>query len=163
MLNSSVESNKSSDRTITMKKLIIIFFVILVVIISCKKYEENPLINLKTKTNRIEGTYFIAKYEVNGIDSTSVLNTTIPSIVIREKVGRNHVKQILGGFCYGSWAFEDHKKEMQINIDDRIEYYVGPFVNRVENRWRITKLTDRELHLNATINNISYIVHLHEH
>lgn len=146
-----------------MKKLIIIFFVILVVIISCKKYEENPLINLKTKTTRIEGTYFIAKYEVNGIDSTSVLNTIIPSIAIRDKVGRDPIKAIMGGFCYGSWAFEDHKKELLINIDERAQYFVGPFVNRSENRWRITKLTDRELHLNATINNISYIVHLHEH
>lgn len=143
--------------------ILVLLFVFMAGSFSCKKYEENPLINLKTKTNRIEGEYFIAKYEVNGIDSTYILNSIIPSITIRNKEGRDNTKRIMGGFVYGTWDFEDHKKQFLINIDERDEYFVGPFVNRAENQWRITKLTDRELHLNASINNISYIVHLHEH
>ena len=52
-----------------MKNLLFILFAIL--LCSCKKYKEGPAISLRTKTNRITGTWKIEKLYINDIDSTS--------------------------------------------------------------------------------------------
>lgn len=143
-------------------KSIVPVLTILLCLLSCKKYEENPLINLRSKVHRLEGEYIIAKYLVNDIDSTSSAISLTPIITFRNNLGRDPKRVIMGGFCYGIWDLENHKTELSIDLNNDVYFKTGPFVNRNKNNWTITKLTDREIHLRSTINGNNYLVHLHE-
>ena len=61
-----------------MKKALLFLFM-LSCFISCKKrYPDGPLISLRRPVNRIYGYYHPTKYTVNGADSLSLLNDSIP-------------------------------------------------------------------------------------
>lgn len=92
----------------------ITFFSVLILGVSCKKYEENPLISLQSKKSRLVGGYNIVGYWVNGVDSTDYMNNQLllPS---NSKCNINFSiadkqQKIMGGTCYGEWDFADNKK-----------------------------------------------------
>ena len=52
-------------------KMIISFLGLLIIcLFSCKKYEDNPLINLSSKKSRLQGTYYLAAYKIDDVDIT---------------------------------------------------------------------------------------------
>ena len=59
-----------------MKKYLMKFAVLIMlalVIISCKKYEEGPLISLRSVEKRVEGDYKLKKCSINGKITTQTL------------------------------------------------------------------------------------------
>lgn len=144
----------------------ITFFSVLILGVSCKKYEENPLISLQSKKSRLIGGYNIAGYWVNGNDSTDYMNTQLllPS---NSKCNINFSiadkqQKIMGGTCYGEWDFADNKKKLLIDISDNLTYSIGPFLTRNPLKWEITKLVEGQVHLKVEYQNKNYILQLHQ-
>lgn len=143
-----------------------IFLLTAIIFQSCQKYEENPLINLHSKCNRVEGSYFLAGYYVNGMDSTAIMNEELASwygssFEVHFFASENS-KVISGSFCQGDWELVDSKKMLRINISNSSASAVGPFATKEQLDWRITKLTDNHLHLKAEHMGLEYVVQLHE-
>jgi hypothetical protein len=53
-----------------MKKLILIIGLISVLFNSCKKYEDGPLISLRSPLNRLLGEWEVYYFEIDGLDNT---------------------------------------------------------------------------------------------
>src|ERR1035437_697233 len=51
------------------------FFILLAIVFSigCKKYPDGPLISFQSKLKRVQGTWNVVYFSVNGYDSTSYL------------------------------------------------------------------------------------------
>lgn len=108
-----------------MKKIIsmscIAFFAI-TVFTSCSKYEEGPLISLRSKTERISNTWKVEQALENGEDVTDqydqyqleMLNNNDASLAALYS---------LGSFTYeyeteGTWSFEDSKEQLELDFED---------------------------------------------
>ena len=127
----------------------------------CKKYEENPLINLWSKKHRLVATtgYVLTSYEVNGIDSTA----TVPNIGMINFYEDENQRIVQTAFLQGEWNFYDHKKSLQIFMYPNTDGYLyGALLAPVKLNWRITKLTDRELHLTIDYQGKNYAIHLNK-
>lgn len=148
-----------------------IYLSLLVIIISCKKYEENPLINLDSKKYRLTAgpySHFVAGYWVDGIDSTSLLNNYLSSVKNGDKCfvsfgedSQSHKKFISSRCIQGEWDFSPNKKELLVKINYNSE--IGPFVVRNKQlNWKINKLTKHQLHLSIDYSGKKYILYLHK-
>ncbi len=134
--------------------------------VGCKKYEENPLIVLKSKKQRLIGSYDIYKFTVNGNDSTTAINQqliisngTQCSINFSDA---DNQQRIMGGTCYGNWSFVGHKERLFIDLSDDQTFSIGPFLTRSSLEWNITKLVEGKVHLKVNYNNIDYVLQLHK-
>jgi len=99
----------------TIKKLPV--FVILLVgllipmIQSCKKYPDGPLISFHSRTERVANTWKVDNYQKNGTDYTSLMS------------GYTETYTKDGNYSYsfgsvsgtGTWAFQNHDKNIQLN------------------------------------------------
>ncbi|HBF89045.1 MAG TPA: hypothetical protein DDX39_10425 [Bacteroidales bacterium] len=56
------------------KSVIFVIAVFLLVGNGCQKYEEGPWLSLRSKENRVVGTWVVDKYHINGVDSTELYN-----------------------------------------------------------------------------------------
>lgn len=58
-----------------MKKYVIIFFLTLLILnFGCKKYEDGPIISLRTKNHRLEGKWNVSSYTINGVEQMNKYN-----------------------------------------------------------------------------------------
>jgi hypothetical protein len=126
--------------------------VIAVVFLSaCKKYEDNPLINLRSKEWRLYGTYHIDLYTIDGQDARD-------SIYQGAAFGCNTVAFYHEGayqnvLPHGSWWWKDSKRKLELAGTE--------FIDEQHHDWMITKLTDHQLHLKASADNKNYVLFLH--
>lgn len=141
-------------------------FLFIISNMGCKKYEENPLIVLKSKKQRLLGSYDIYKFTVNGNDSTTainqqliILNGTQCSIDFND--GDNQ-QRIMGGTCYGNWSFVNKKEQLLVDLSDDQTFSIGPFLTRSSLEWTITKLVEGQVHLKVNYNNSDYVLQLHK-
>jgi hypothetical protein len=144
----------------------IFLFVLIALLSACKKYEENPLINLRLKETRMKGKYTLASYFVNGVDSTNAVNTMIAAVSPNNEPYNlifsvdDNQGIFSGTFGGGEWEFRDHKTKVWIFKPRGI--YPTPMVFSKGLSWTITKLTDRHIHLQVDYNGSNYYVQLHE-
>lgn len=133
---------------------------------SCQKYEDNPLINLRSKSDRVEGSYQLAGYYVNGIDSTQAMNEQMTSwygSTFEVHFFKSDNSQVISGsFCQGDWELVDQKRMLRINISNSTASAIGPFATKEQLDWRITKLTDNHLHIKTEYQGMEYVVQLQE-
>jgi hypothetical protein len=147
------------------KNILFILVLFIICFAGCKKYEENPSINLTTKEWRLTHQgYQITSYLINGYDSTQALFTQLN---INQTPGYDlcfsieEGQKIIGCSFYGGvWDFIDHKKYLRIDLEDNPPYIIGPFLTKNPLDWRITKLTENELHLTVDYLGKNYILHL---
>ena len=80
---------------------------------SCKKYEEGPMISLRSKKSRLDGEWKIDKATQDGIDVTANLPEMVMTL---EKDGGfkmlNNATELLG-----TWEFDDKKENLLIKYD----------------------------------------------
>jgi formylmethanofuran dehydrogenase subunit A len=85
--------------------------ILLLMISSCKKYEEGPVLSLRSKTERVANNWKVEKYLLNGNDKTATLGTFTESYT---KDGTYSYKwNNLSGA--GKWAFEENETQIKRN------------------------------------------------
>lgn len=77
---------------------------------ACKKYEDGPFISLRSKMSRVENTWRVESYTVNGVDSTATL-ININYTETYEKSGAFSYASTAGKSS-GSWDFLLEKNDI---------------------------------------------------
>jgi hypothetical protein len=127
-----------------MKSLIKISVLIIAlssIFVSCKKYEDGPMISLLTKKARITGDWVIDKVTVNGEDKTSDFQAAWgANFVLKiEKDGKYHTD---GAYPdAGSWKFGEDKDDV---------YFTSDQPGSKEQPFHILRLKSKELWLKET-------------
>jgi hypothetical protein len=112
--------NKSNLKKLKMKKstlsLALLLFCVLAIptIQSCKKYENGPMLSLRTRTERVSNTWKVENYKINGDDFTSLVSGYTETFT--KKGAYTYSWGILEGS--GTWAFQNKDKEIKLNGSD---------------------------------------------
>jgi len=156
-----------------MKKVRIISVALMVLLIagamsSCKKYDEGPLISLRSKEARLVNKWKFDKYIVDNVDYTpSILDESY--IEFSENGDFSICIYAVEGVAVedttaitGSWEFASGKTSLDINMIYTYEdFWSGNevTVNQV-NEWDIIKLKKEETIIETITNGSKYEYHL---
>lgn len=128
-----------------MKKVLFLFLVITATLSSCKKYEEDGFISLRTAKARLTGTWKAVKaYDKDGNDVSSTFTASNYQVKF-EKNGNFNVNATVLIFTInatGKWEFIENKQSIKITMDPN-QY------NLENSTWKIKKLSGGELHLTS--------------
>lgn len=124
-----------------MKKIAIIMALILGVSTGCKKYEEGPVISLRTKKARVANTWKIEKAFNDGQDVTSSYDQ------YELYMSKDGDAKLVAIYAYGdftgefetdgTWKFEDSKETLVLDYED----------DDADEKYQILKLKENELWL----------------
>lgn len=91
------------------KSLLLIVLSFVVVLSSCKKYEEGPMLSLRSKSARVANTWKVEHATYNGADITSLYAD------YRETYTKDGVYSYVHGNDAGSgkWEFQNDKEEIK--------------------------------------------------
>ena len=141
-------------------KNLILFISLTLIVAACTKYEEGPWISFRSVKNRLEGEWHVVKYTNNGVDSTA--------IKLADKYFFNKIEFSFKEYSYfirlsdaaynnalGS-IYKDmsHGRFYELFSSDVYAYKkkslvsFPPFdttVNVFKNKWKILKLTKKEM------------------
>ena len=163
MLNLKIKY-KNYNRTNSMQykkyALFFLFIFLACIFCTCKKYPEGPFISLKTKENRVDGTWEVEKYLVNGVDS--VASKYSPGCTInfyaKASSGGSRNISIQCEKSSGYWSFRDRKESIVVwPLDTTIKSSL--FLSRFTT-WKILKLKYKEIHLKTEFNSTQYEIYL---
>ena len=109
---------------------------------SCGKYEDGPGFSLASKKSRLTGTWEIDKYEINGVNALTTNNIDLE--IEFESDGDYTVRTTYSYSGYnsysytssGEWEFSGDKEEIEFDPNDGSKF-----------EWEITRLTNKELHV----------------
>lgn len=144
--------------------LICAWFLVLFFGFSCKKYEEGPLISLRSAENRVLGAYRIQSYTINQQDAMSMYSDSLGEFFEFYLDRWNYIEsfRIIGyspnviySIAGGTWELSDRNRMIRMNNQYGPEY--GPFGGEKLVDWTIIKLKDRNMKL-AT----EYLGNIHE-
>lgn len=132
-----------------MKKLpISIIALLILVCLSCKKYEEGPIISLRSKIKRVANEWKIVKVTVDGQDLTS----TFKSIYyVFKKDGTMSLNVSIPPnltTIEGKWSFANKKEQIQFFYDDTPEdLHSMDILMLTENemKWAVTGTNQKNL------------------
>jgi hypothetical protein len=139
-----------------LKKIILLFIAfVFILTASCKKYPDGPLLNIYSKASRIDGTWDVEYFSINGYDSTAYLK----SVGFYGRYKFSNKKDGLELFAMysaaniytkvGYWKFQNKKKDLYIHFDvysGLPNVSLGPYgANDVV--WEIRRLKTHELWL----------------
>jgi hypothetical protein len=138
---------------------IIALLVLLGMVAGCR-YEDGPLISLRSKESRIVGGKKIILYEVDGIDSTGYFesafsNTTYDSTGF-QWLSENENSQVFctAGCFTGYWEFQQDKKTIFVRLPSPT---TGGF-SFPDGIWEILKLTKRDFWIKNTFGGKEYLI-----
>jgi uncharacterized protein YfcZ (UPF0381/DUF406 family) len=126
-----------------MKKSLLFLLIITAAFTSCKKYEDDGFISLRTAKARLTGTWKAEKaFDKDGNDISSTLTSTNYQVRF-DKDGKFNVTANVLIFTLnatGKWEFIESKQSIKITMD--------PNQFGLENStWKIKKLHGGELHV----------------
>ena len=141
-----------------MKKLTIYLVLLLMVVGACKKYDEGPLISLRTKEARLCREWKLDKYIVNDetFDEVGKLVWKI------EKNGIIHLNIMVGSneeTSESEWRWADNKESLEIKSFGKKSGVISSLLNykgtnyEVWSKFRIMRLTSKELSLEINEDN----------
>jgi len=133
-----------------MKKIISLstmFLAVMILFSSCGKYDEGPMVSLRSKEARVEGTYEITDILKNGqtdedqIEWASSVQTTFE----KDGTGEMSFTYSWGGASYTEsedleWMFNDDETKLLIRTKDEDESTYGDWEEST-----IIRLTDTEI------------------
>lgn len=96
---------------------------IAIVCSSCRKYEDGPGISLLPRKTRVENSWYVEKYLVNGVDSTTAY-TQFWAGEFYDSDGSYHttISRSTGvsmpAQVYGTWEFQNHHREIKRTLDN---------------------------------------------
>jgi hypothetical protein len=123
-----------------MKKTLFIFAIITTIFSSCKKYEEDGFISLRTAKARLCHTWKVEKATDDGKDVTSFFNDYNYRISF-DKSGTCNISVKFGGVGFGvngKWEFIENQQSIKITMDQN-QFNVS------DGTWKIRKLYKGEL------------------
>ena len=141
-----------------MKKLTIYLVLLLMVVGACKKYDEGPLISLRTKEARLCREWKLDKYIVNDetFDEVGKLVWKI------EKNGIIHLNIMVGSneeTSESEWRWADNKESLEIKSFGKKSGVISSLLNykgsnyEAWSKFRIMRLTSKELSLEINEDN----------
>lgn len=102
----------------TLSKLFLFIFSI-ALLSSCKKYEEGPLLSLRSKEARLANSWKVEKYLENGVDKTSNSQSFFDSYSEEfTKDGIYSYSYVIGNDTYtgsGKWEFQSDETEIKVS------------------------------------------------
>jgi hypothetical protein len=144
---------------------------------NCKKYEDGPLISLRSPIKRIYGTYSLYKYEVNGTDSLSLFKDSLFNVLkfFYDENTNTDGCTINGVRIDGktsclvwTWKLEKNNTTLRVVYSSCLTGLgitswpsgTGPFSDKVKPEWKILRLTNSELKMNTNYNGKEYLIDL---
>ena len=90
--------------------IILLAAIIIPTVQSCKKYQDGPMLSLRSRTERVANTWKVDNYKINGNDYTSLV------------AGYTETYTKDGNYYYswgsldgtGKWAFQNNDKEIKL-------------------------------------------------
>jgi hypothetical protein len=116
----------------------------------CKKFEDGPLLSLRTKKSRISGNWKIGSATYNGNDQTELYQGIISEWEIKSS-GSYSIKSISGASDNGTWEFGEDKDDV---------YFKSDSPANPEQSFRILRLKHKDVWLRQILTNGS-VVELH--
>ena len=148
-----------------MKNKIYIILLLIATTMSCKKYEDGPLISLRSPKNRLKGEWHVVKYTNNGVDSTKkkLSNTSFyytMTFTYEKDEAISCISETYKGISnYNDWAesLENNKNkyfqfkysaygESSYNKKGMVSF--PPFDSTskiITSKWKILRLTNKEM------------------
>lgn len=98
----------------------VMLLVLLTSTVACKKYEDGPLLSLRSRAERVANTWKVENYKVNGTDYTSLVANYTETY---SKDGNySYSWGVLSGS--GTWKFQNKDAEIKLtgtnNQDDHV-------------------------------------------
>ncbi len=139
-------------------------------VLSSCRYEDGPGVSLRSPCARVEGIYDIVKFEVCGADSTlSIISQPCYGKIRFD--GDEDQKMYFEGLplsCLttGTWNLSNNDNDITIDFKGNF-YGIPPFGTGhspefVSAKYKILRLTDKEMHITTTYNNLTYVIELEE-
>ncbi len=101
----------SKIKSMKTKNIFAFILIIAASLTGCKKYENGPVISLRSKTERVSNTWKVESYTINGSDYTSILNN-INYTETYTKDGKYSYSSSLGSSS-GTWEFQSNKMQIK--------------------------------------------------
>lgn len=146
-------------------KMIIPFLGLLIIcLFSCRKYEDNPLINLSSKKSRLQGTYYLAAYKIDDVDITHSIkfdsSVTVQnfSFFIDQLKEPSLPPEIGGSYLNGKCVLMDRKKNIMFFLRKTC-FKEGPLADYAGQKFRIRKLTENQLVLEIMFNEQKHTIY----
>ncbi len=120
--------------------LLLSFFIVSFLFIGCNKYEEGPIISLRSKTSRLCGTWKVTKRQLNGAE----VGLSAEELSARVEYKSNQTFTVTSPTwptSNGTWRFSSDKTKLIIQIDGQT----------AETESTIVRLTNSELVLEQAI------------
>ncbi|HRH01716.1 MAG TPA: hypothetical protein PLI68_10965 [Bacteroidia bacterium] len=120
---------------------------------ACKKYEDGPILSLRTKKARLVGDWKIVKTTANGVE----LNGPVTDLKIYADGSFNfEFAEHFIGVKKGNWAFSSNKEKLDLSD------------SCCTDRYKILKLKNKELWLKnsfqiSPINSLEYEYHFQQY
>ena len=158
-----------------MKKILIYLIVITAIVSSCKKYEEGPCISFRSAKNRLYGFYHLKTLTVDGVDKYEQYFDSLCNTFYFHFEGVSSYNDVcdmsgsrkngLGSGLIWTWKLTDHNKILEITSSggNPIGLSFGPFKSGYCPKWKLLRLTNKEIKMKTTYNNKEYIADMTGH
>lgn len=145
-------------------------------LLSCKKYEDGPLISLRSPLSRLLGKWEVESVSINGDDITAIYNDSCGCKFSfhSEKHTPKYLALIncVGGFNYsGSFHFESEeyiemflasKYDNNVTTNDTVPVF-GPLKVMITSNWVVKRLTNKSLWIDNNYNGSVYLIKLNKY
>jgi hypothetical protein len=138
----------------TIFKTAILFTVLTFIASSCKKYEEGPIVSVRSKEERVANTWVIEKAYDNGNDVTSDYDQ-YDLMMDKDQNAKLTSNYKSGNVTFsfsteGVWSFENNKNDLRLDFDDDDADRVYEILRlKEEELWLKEKGGEQELHLKS--------------
>lgn len=154
----------------------VIFALVLVLFFAACKYEDGPIISLRSKHNRLNGGWKFKEVLVDGIDSTEAYQQQFPIInfISNQELWSAYLKDVIMRYyteepasmstpviwCYGE--FNKKKTYLEVCFADSIplQHHLGLIGSAGIQEWEVLKLSNVNLWFKINTNNRVYFLKL---
>lgn len=140
--------SKSGYNLISQNKLH--FLLVLILLAGCRKYENDEKIVINSPKARLAKPWLLTHVYINGVDSV-LLRRCERSI---EFVKINKLKHMaVMSTTAANWDLVNLNKEINFNVIKDIDSTIWPYFDSKNMRWKILKLTDKEMQVKFELRN----------
>ena len=158
-----------------MKKPILFLGILIILMYSCKKYEDGPLISLRSPLSRLLGKWEVESVSINGDDITAIYNDSCGCKFSFHS--EKHTPIYFAMFecekkygLTGRFDFDDKVIKLSIYGDQTLDSTIlknissfGPFKMNNNSDWVVNRLTNKSLWIDNNYNGSVYLIKLNKY